>query len=120
MSHVPCLRIHADPDGVSHFSDGRIELEPGGSGVGVSASMPASGWEVRVVPPGWSRNWAPAAERRIAIYLSGQGEIEASDGEVRALRAGMVLVAEDTEGRGHRVRVVGDEPVVVVHLLPSD
>jgi hypothetical protein len=45
----------------------------------------------------------------IAVYLSGEGEIEASDGEVRRLLPGMVLLAEDTTGRGHRVKHIGDE-----------
>jgi len=44
----------------------------------------------------------------IAVYLSGEGEIEASDGEVRRLLPGMVLLAEDTIGRGHRVKLIGD------------
>jgi hypothetical protein len=56
----------------------------------------------------------------VAVYLSGEGEIEASDGEVRRILPGMVLLAEDTAGRGHRVRAVGDEPVTVVHIVLPD
>jgi quercetin dioxygenase-like cupin family protein len=56
----------------------------------------------------------------IAVYLSGQGEIEASDGDVRRLSPGTVLLAEDTTGRGHRVKVIGDEPVTVVHIVLPD
>jgi uncharacterized cupin superfamily protein len=56
----------------------------------------------------------------IAVYLSGEGEIEASDGEIRRLLPGMVLLAEDTTGRGHCVKLIGDEPVTVLHIVLPD
>lgn len=56
----------------------------------------------------------------MAIYLSGEGEIEASDGDVRRPSPGMMLLAEDTAGRGHRVTALGDEPVTVVHIVLPD
>ena len=56
----------------------------------------------------------------IAVYLSGTGEIEASDGEIRRISPGMVLLAEDTTGPGHRVRVIGDDPVTVIHIVLPD
>ena len=54
------------------------------------------------------------------VYPSGEGEIEASDGEVRRLLPVMVLLAEDTTGRGHRIKHIGDESVVVVHIVLPD
>lgn len=47
-----------------------------------------------------------------------KGEIEASDGEIRSVSPGTVLIAEYTAGRGHRVRVTSQEPVTVlpIHL----
>lgn len=75
---------------------------------------------IGVLPPGWERGRAHGAQRMMAIYLSGEGEIEASDGDVRRPSPGMMLLAEDTAGRGHRVRVLGDEPVTVVHIVLPD
>jgi hypothetical protein len=52
--------------------------------------------------------------------MQGAVEAEASDGEVRLFRPGSITLVEDTTGKGHRSRVVGDEEVVlaVVQLDP--
>lgn len=70
--------------------------------------------------PGWHGDWHPAPRRELVIYLSGEGEIEASDGEVRELTPGTVLLAEDTRGKGHITRVTGSSEVsLVIVLLPD-
>jgi len=43
------------------------------------------------------------------VVLSGEWEIEASDGTVRKFSSPNVLLAEDTIGKGHRSRVVSKE-----------
>jgi len=40
------------------------------------------------------------------FVLSGEWEVTASDGETQTFGVGSVLLAEDTEGRGHTSRVV--------------
>ncbi len=50
-----------------------------------------------------------APERQYVIMLRGEVEIEASDGTVRRLGAGDILLAEDTTGKGHCSRSVGRE-----------
>ncbi len=124
MASVSYLRLHADADGHSHFSDEVFPIEsmgsaPGGAVLG-SEMSPASHYGVRVVPPGWERDWGPAERPMLAVYLEGEAEIQASDGEVRRISPGLVLLAEDTTGIGHRVRVTGDEPVKVLQVgLPA-
>lgn len=79
------------------------------------------GYGLRIVPPGSLRDWGPAAHPTVAVHLTGQAEIEASNGDIRRLTPGTVLVADDTTGRGHRARVVGNEPVTAMHIvLPDD
>ncbi len=59
--------------------------------------------------------------RLLAVYLSGSGTMEASDGESRDLVPGTILLAEDTMGKGHVSRVTGDEDMLVLILmLPDD
>jgi hypothetical protein len=115
------LRLYNDQDGESHFEEVEFPVQemegPYSPPVLATPLQEATHHGLRIVPPGWERDWAPAARRMIAIYLSGEGEIEASDGEVRRLLPGMVLLAEDTSGRGHRVRLIGDQPVTVVHIV---
>lgn len=125
MVSVPYLRLHTGVDGESHFSDEVFPLEAIGAELAdqVLGSQPVavSHYGVRVVPSGWERDWGPAAHPILAVYLSGEAEIEASDGEVRTLIPGVVLLAEDTTGQGHRVRVTSKEPVTVIQIhLPTE
>jgi hypothetical protein len=118
------LRLSDDRNGDSHFEEVEIplhELESKSStAILATPYQEATHHGLRIVPPGWERDWGPASRRMIAVYPSGHGEIEASDGDVRRLSPGTVLLAEDTTGRGHRVKVIGDEPVTVVHIVLPD
>ena len=115
------LRLYNDQNGDSHFEDVEFPLHAlesqSSTPVLATPFQEATHHGLRIVPPGWERDWGPAVRRMIAVYLSGEGEIEASDGEVRRLLPGMVLLAEDTTGRGHRVKHIGDESVVVIHIV---
>jgi hypothetical protein len=121
-SAVTYLRLYADDDGESHFA-----LRPVGSGAdpeaagrGLLDEGRASRYSLRVVPPGWTRDWGPSKERTLAVYIAGEGTVESSDGDRRGVRPGVILLAEDTTGRGHRAEVTGDELLVVLHVvLPS-
>jgi hypothetical protein len=42
--------------------------------------------------------------------LRGTFSVEVSDGEVREFPPGSVVLVEDTTGKGHTTRRVGDEP----------
>ena len=84
---------------------------------GCSTRADAAGYRLRVVPPGWTRDWGPAREPTLAVYIAGEGVVESSDGDRRRVRPGVILLAEDTTGRGHRAEVAGGEPLVVLHVV---
>ena len=119
------VRIYADDEGESHFEDVELafnhaDFVPPAPPVLMSSFEPATQFGFERVHPGWHGDWHPAPQRVLAIYLSGEGEMEASDGEVRALMPGTVLLAEDTTGKGHVSRVIGpDEMLVIILLLPD-
>lgn len=119
------LRIFADDEGESHIEDVEIGFEeadfvPPAPPVLLSDPADATRYVFELVPPGWYGDWHPAPSRVLAVYLSGEGEIEASDREVRKIEAGTILLAEDTTGRGHITRVTGtDEVLVVIVELPD-
>lgn len=50
------------------------------------------------------------------LILRGGATVTVSDGEARRLGAGEILLLEDTDGRGHSTRFVGDTLVAVVRL----
>ena len=119
------LRIYADDEGESHFEDVELTFEeidfvPPAPPVLISAFEPATAYGFEVVPPGWHGDWHPSPGRVLAIYLSGEGEMEASDGEIRPIVAGTVLLAEDTTGKGHISRVTGSSQVTVALVTLPD
>jgi len=119
------MRIFADEQGESHLDDVEIAFEetdfvPPAPPVLLSSFELASQYGFELVNPGWHGDWHPVPQRVLAIYLAGSGEIEASDGEVRELIPGTILLAEDTLGKGHKTRVTGSTDMLVVILRLPD
>ncbi len=107
-------RLYADADGESHFEDIDVELSPvpfasSSPPLDLSSLLPATQWSFLGARPGWRGDWHPSSARNLFVVLTGNWELEASDGVVRHFARNDVLLAEDTTGKGHRSRVVGDE-----------
>jgi hypothetical protein len=124
---VKLLRLFSSDDGESHFQDVDIPFEEvddyfeNTPPVLFSPFERADTYGFERVPPGWLGDWHPAPRRVLAIYLSGELEIQASDGEVRAIGPGTILLAEDTTGKGHRNRVTSSSELEMVFVtLPDD
>jgi hypothetical protein len=118
-SVISYVRIYADDEGESHFEDvdvnlSLVEVAPGISPLFASAFKEASRYGFLRAEPGWREDWHPAPQRQFLVYLAGVTEFTVSDGEVRRLGAGTILLAEDTLGKGHISVVVGEEDVVAV------
>jgi hypothetical protein len=118
-SPVTYLRLYVDDDGESHFEQRAFggASDTTVAGQGLLDEGEASRYRLRLVPPGWVRDWGPSKERTLAAYLSGEGTVEASDGDRRRVGPGVMLLAEDTTGRGHRAQVAGGAPLMVMHIL---
>ena len=68
------------------------------------------------LPVGWYDAWHPAPVRQWLIFMTGRYEFEAGDGERTICKAGDVVMLEDTSGRGHQTRAMGDEPVRIAAI----
>jgi hypothetical protein len=101
------FRIYTGPDGETHFEDVDVALTSGGGQSALSALIPATGVIFRRSDADQYIDWHPAPRRQFVITLSGEAEVEASDGEVRRIGPGTVMLAEDTSGKGHITRGVG-------------
>jgi quercetin dioxygenase-like cupin family protein len=123
---VSALRIWASEDGESHLEGVELafnesEFLPSAPSMLLTPQEKASGYFIARAPAGLELDWHAAPVRELALYLTGQGEIEASDGTVRPLEPGTILLVEDTNGKGHKTRVTGTEEVLVVIVtLPDD
>ena len=102
------VRLYADADGESHFEDLEVEFVRTSSSGRISALEPATGVMFREVQPGYAADWHKAPRRQYVINLDAAAELTSSDGEVRVLGPGQILLIEDTSGKGHLARNVGD------------
>ncbi|MGD9960816.1 hypothetical protein [Nocardioides sp.] len=115
------VRIFADADGESRFED----LDPGlgdfaahGFQTASSDLWPVKAVQFRTVVEDFASDYHTAGQRQLVINLSGTSEIEVSSGERRTIGPGVVLVVEDTTGRGHKAAKTTGEPLhmILVHL----
>jgi len=120
------VRIYTDSDGETHFEDLEIELKevnfaPPAPPVHLSEFTAAKQWAFLSLPPGWEGDWHIEPVRSALFYLAGQSEMEVSDGTVRYFGPGDVTIVEDTTGKGHRGKTVGDETALKVQVqLPDE
>jgi hypothetical protein len=103
------VRLYTGADNESHFEDIELAMNPQVIDL-VSALQPAHGVLFRSAPPSHRSSYHTVPRQQYVITLSGQVEIETGDGTVRRFGPGDVMLAEDTTGRGHLTRVVGDQP----------
>lgn len=121
---VSIVRIYADAAGESHFEDveeplNLVEVAPGIAPLYASPFNQASQYAFLSAEPGWREDWHTAPQRQVLVYLAGVTEFRVSDGEVRRLGPGTILLAEDTMGKGHISEVVGEGDVLAV-LIQTD
>ena len=96
------FRLYTGSDGQSHVEPIDLGRTPAWT-KGLATTQIA----FRESPVGNFIDWHPAPRRQFVITLTGEAEITASDGEVRRVGPGSVMLAEDTTGKGHITRTVG-------------
>ena len=120
------VRMYADADGESHFEDLGRDLEerdfaPPAAPSMVGAFEAASGTLFFGAAPGWGGEIPhPAPQRQIFCVMRGVVEVTVSDGERRRFSPGDVIVLDDTAGKGHGSRVVGDEDLLIFGTVLAD
>ena len=118
-------RIYSDFDGESHFEDVYVEVAPvdfapPASPLNLAAPLEAERAVLCEFPAEWFGDWHPAPRRQFIFQMSGELEVQVSDGEIRRFSAGSLGLLEDTSGKGHLTRVVGNSGVDAVFVqLPA-
>jgi hypothetical protein len=110
------LGLFSGDDGESHFREVELPQVNTAWGSAKSPIQECAGWEIGETPPGRFIDWHVARVPRVLIVLSGQLEVGVGSGEVRRFGAGAALYAQDTTGRGHTSRFVGDTPTRMITI----
>lgn len=113
------MRIHnlyADEKGESHFRDIEIDWKEAGPGNRLSPSYDTTSLFFRESTRAFNVSWHPAPRRQYIINLDGQVKVTASDGEVRVIGPGEVVLIEDTHGKGHLTENVDGKPRVSIFV----
>jgi quercetin dioxygenase-like cupin family protein len=107
---IPLIRLYTGDDGESHFEAGTVDLARIEESSRRSPSEAATTVSFEETPAGSSLDWHRAPVRQYVITLSGTLEFETKLGQKFTLAPGIVLLAEDTHGGGHKWRLTDDQP----------
>jgi hypothetical protein len=114
------VRLYTGPDGESHMEDIEVAIRDSGRGTDVSDELEAASFNFAAFRDDYAFEAHTAPRRRMIAILSGAIEVETSDGEVRTLGPGSLLLAEDLTGRGHKSRAIsGGERLALYVQLPE-
>ena len=103
-------RLFTGDDSESHFEDIDIDVRSRGQIGALSTRFPATGVVFRETPADYDYDWHNAPARQYVVMLEGSVDVQVGDGSTRRFGPGDILLAEDTSGRGHKSRAVGNQP----------
>ena len=99
-----------DEEEVSKVETWTIGTKEHGHGTFVSDLIPCDSVRLAETEPGGVYDWHPAPRKQVVVTLTGTIEFTFGNGEVLLVKPGDVFLAADVDGRGHKWRIVGDEP----------
>ncbi|MGW4352512.1 hypothetical protein ACWELJ_10515 [Nocardia sp. NPDC004582] len=106
--------IESTADGGSTFTDAEIPLTERTLATGVPAmaatGLPSAAGVSYLRSAGFDSDPHPAPARQWVVMVRGMIEVTTSDGERRRFAPGDLVLAADTEGRGHSTVAVGTPP----------
>lgn len=107
-----------DDEKVSQVKVWSIGTKEHGHGTYVSDLIECHSVRLAETAPGGVYDWHPAPRKQYVVTLTGTIEFTFGNGEILLVKAGDVFLANDLEGKGHKWKIVGDEPWrrLYVHL----
>ena len=116
---VKIHRFFTGPDGLTHAEEIEVKFDMGDGGQGLYKFLSNSGAVLRRAPPGRVNDYHTASRRQYIITLSGHAELVLSGGQTLKVGPGDIELAEDTTGKGHITRTVGNEDRISI-AIPVD
>jgi len=114
---IPQIRLYTGDEVESHFEEGTRDLPRLAETAHRSRSHRAAEVSFEESPAGSSLDWHRAPARQYVITLCGTLEFETRLGQRFTLAPGIVLLAEDTKGGGHRWHLTDDQPWRRVYVV---
>ena len=108
---IMMTRIYTGPDGLSHAEE--IEMKLNGN---ATEMIKATGVEFSRRAPNNAAEWHVGPRRQFVITLSGRGEIEVAGGRKIPVGPGHINLIEDTTGKGHITRNLGNEDRIAITI----
>ena len=113
ITQVTYHRISTDAKGGTSFDTVTVEQSllraaPPAAPFYVSEDGPASKYRFYTFKPGWVGDWHPAPAQQFLALMTGTVEMETTDGMVRQFFPGDLVLLQDTSGKGHLTRNVGN------------
>lgn len=110
------LRIYSDADGNSHIQELPIATKPGKTRRTELAA--ATGLLYADYTASSVEDWHRTPARQFSISMSGEIEVEVSDGKKHAIHSGDIVFLEDLQGKGHITRILS--PVTNIFIRVPD
>ena len=120
MDDFTYLRLYSDESGESHFEEVSLALElTDFAPPAAPAHLAAIGQVSSMAIVAGDESWAgeephPAPARQYIVSLRGTVEVTGSSGETRRIGPGEVLLLEDTTGKGHSTRAIGEIRFLII------
>ncbi len=106
------IRLYALPNGESRIDE--VEISPSAGPIPVT-QMTASAY----AGVGRTPAWHTAPRRQFSINLTGDLEVETTDGRRTRIGAGDLVYLEDLTGKGHVTRALGPITNVFIHVADT-
>ena len=106
---------HIFTDAGGHSQFGEFDWKQTGNAARINTAETAVNfWQVIINQPGDSFDFQPTGANKFFTVLSGQMDVTASNGDVRHLGRGDMLLASDIAGQGHKTKFVGLDPCLML------
>ncbi|HWE73924.1 MAG TPA: nucleoside triphosphate pyrophosphohydrolase [Stellaceae bacterium] len=104
--------LYADAAGATHFRITTVAFElrdfsPPSPAIGVTADLKPSAAVFLSAPPGWDKVFHPTPRKQLAVILSGELTVTATDGALKRFGPGGCFVLNDAGSKGHLTEVQG-------------
>lgn len=92
QEYFPAIRLINTPDGSSTFEKGRLP---------VMKTIATTSFRISNTVEEWEKGDHPAPRKQYVVTVKGKIRFEVSNGETFLIEPGIILLAEDVEGKGH-------------------